>query len=182
MSTKTLADAGSPAARFDGKASEYPLQLHPFLSPTLADGRWAHLPWLQELPDPITSVAYGSWVEVNPATAKAAGLNTGDLVRLQSSVGELTVPVVIFPGIRPDVIAIPIGQGHAESGRYARGRGVNPMHLLAAMTDDKTGDLAWAATRVSMTATGERASLAATSGNPRTLGRQILGPADGEHG
>ena len=123
-----------------------------------------------------------AWVEVNPATAEAAGLRTGDVVQLKSSAGEVNVPVLVYPGIRPDVIAMPIGQGHAESGRYAKGRGVNPMQLLAGITDDHTGDLAWAATRVKMTATGERISLAATSGHPRTLGRQILGPATGEHG
>jgi len=181
MSASMLTDAGASTANFDGNASEYPYHLHPFLSPTLADGRWAHLPWLQELPDPTTSVVYGSWVEVNPVTAEAAGLHTGDLVRLSSSAGELTVPVLVYPGIRPDVIAMPIGQGHKHSGRYASGRGVNPMELLAAVTDQHTGDLAWAATRVKMTATGERVSLAATSGHPRTLGRQILGPAHDKH-
>jgi anaerobic selenocysteine-containing dehydrogenase len=121
-------------------------------------------------------------VEVNPATAQAAGRSNGDLVRLQSSAGDLTVPVLIYPGIRPDVVAIPIGQGHRESGRYAKGRGVNPIRLLAEATDANSGDLAWAATRVKMTATGERLVPTSTGGKPDTLGRQILGPSDGEHG
>jgi hypothetical protein len=35
-----------------------------------------------------------------------------------------------YPGIRPDVIAIPFGQGHAAYGRYANQRGVNPASLF----------------------------------------------------
>ncbi len=38
-----------------------------FNSPTLGDGRGANKPWLQELPDPVTKLAWQSWVEVHPS-------------------------------------------------------------------------------------------------------------------
>ena len=41
-------------------------------SPALGDGRGANKPWLQELPDPVTQDCLESWVEMHPATARAA--------------------------------------------------------------------------------------------------------------
>ena len=80
--------------------------------------------------------------------------------------------------LRPGVVAIPIGQGHEAYGRYASKRGVNPIHSVETLVDSQTGDLAWAATRVKITRTGERLKIIKTDGVTRTLGRQILGPGD----
>jgi molybdopterin-containing oxidoreductase family iron-sulfur binding subunit len=73
---------------------------------------------------------------------------------------------------------MPVGQGHTDYGRYARDRGVNPIHIVATLIDDQSGDLAWAATRVKIRKTGERLQIIKTGGVSRTLGRQILGPED----
>ena len=169
-----------PEAEFAGDESEFPFVLHPYLTQGFREGVGANLPWIQELPDPLTSVAYGSWAELNPATARDLGLRTGDLVELESPAGKVSVPVVEYPGVRPDVIAMPLGHGHRANGRYAQGRGANAASLLAAQSDPATGGLAWAATRVALRALGRRARLTLTSGVSRTLGRQILGP-DEEH-
>ena len=45
---------------------------------------------------------------------------------------------------------MPVGQGHETFTRYASGRGVNPIEILAPVADAETGSLAWAATRVKM--------------------------------
>jgi len=50
----------------------------------------AHLPWLQEMPDPLTSAMWSSWLEINPQTAERLQLAQGDLVDVTSSQG--TVP------------------------------------------------------------------------------------------
>ncbi len=134
--------------RFDGGEAEYPFHLTVTPRPAFNDGRNAHLPWLQELPDPISTAVWGSWVELNPKTAASLGVAHGDLVRVDSSEGSLQVPAVIVPAIRPDVVAMPMGQGHAGMGRYADGRGVNPLHLLAGVMDEQNGTPAWGATRV----------------------------------
>jgi molybdopterin-containing oxidoreductase family iron-sulfur binding subunit len=55
---------------------------------------------------------------------------------------------MFFPGLHPDLIAIPIGQGHRAYGRYARGRGVNPLVLLGPNFDRRSGSLATGGTRV----------------------------------
>jgi anaerobic selenocysteine-containing dehydrogenase len=118
------------------------------VSPAFGDGSSAHLPWLQEMPDPLTSAMWSSWVEINPQTAKRLNVSDGDLVDLTSTQGTLRVPAVIFPGIAPDVVAMPLGQGHEHFTRYASGRGANAMSIVAPVTERETGALAWAATRV----------------------------------
>lgn len=74
---------------------------------------------------------------------------------------------------------MPIGQGHTSFGRYATDRGANPLGILSPEVDARTGALAWGATRVNLTPTGERIKFVKTGGWSRTLDRQILGPAAG---
>jgi anaerobic selenocysteine-containing dehydrogenase len=174
VSGNVVSSIGVPAPEFAGSSEEYPFVLHPYLSNSFRDGRGANLPWMQELPDPMTSVVYGSWVELNPATARRLGLQDGDLVEVKSASGAVSVPVCIFPAISPDVVAMPIGQGHGEYGRYAKSRGANPIQILAPLTEPTTGSLAWAATRVRLVPTGHRARLLRTGGVSRQLGRDIV--------
>ena len=165
---------GVQAPEFSGTSEAYPFVLHPYLSTTLHDGSSANLPWMQELPDPMTSVVYGSWVEMNPATAEGLGLAEGDLVDIESPDGSIRAPVLIYPAIMPEVVAMPIGQGHMEFGRYARHRGVNPIEILSPRVEAETGSLAASATRVRILATGKHVELLKTSGNSRDLGRNIV--------
>ncbi len=148
------------APNFDGRAREYPLFLHPYPSVSLSDGRGANLPWLQEAPDPMTTAAWNTWVEMNPQTAHKYGVHDNDVVKIISPNGEIEARVVVYPGIRPDVVAIPVGQGHEDYGRYAQKRGSNPMDLVGTITDPKTGALAWASARVRIERTGRKEKLA----------------------
>jgi anaerobic selenocysteine-containing dehydrogenase len=135
---------------FEGSVETYPLHFLPFASQAFGDGATAHLPWLQEFPDPLTTAMWSSWVEINPATAVRLGIADGDLVTITSGHGAIDAPAVLSPGIAPDAVAMPSGQGHETFTRYASGRGANPFRLLAATTETATGRLAWAATRVSI--------------------------------
>lgn len=145
-----------PQAEFDGNPELFPFYLMPYEAILLSDGRGANQPWLQETPDPMTTARWNTWVELNPETAAHLGLTDNDLVRVSSESAELTAPVVVYPGIRPDVVAIPTGQGHQEYGRYAKERGANVMELIA----PSTGSLQWGATRVQLEAVGRGAKLA----------------------
>jgi menaquinone reductase, molybdopterin-binding-like subunit len=153
----TKASAGThafEAPRFDGDAAQYPFHLLPYPSIAFLDGSLAHLPWLQEMPDPLTSAMWSSWVEINPSTAEKLGLGDGDVVEVGSSQGTIRSAAVITPGIAPDIVAMPVGQGHRFFTRYASGRGANPMELVAGITESTTGALAWAATRVRISRVG----------------------------
>jgi len=104
--------------------------LIPFESLKLGDGRGANRPWLQELPDPLSTVMWGSWVEVATAEADRLGIHTGDIVRLTGTAAEIELPAIVLPTVRPGSIGVPVGGGHVDYGRYARGRGVNVNALL----------------------------------------------------
>jgi molybdopterin-containing oxidoreductase family iron-sulfur binding subunit len=93
-------------------------------------------------------------VEINPATAGKLGIADRDVVEVASAHGKLQTAAILSPGIAPDVIAMPAGQGHRTFTRYASGRGVNPVELLAPVTEAATGALAWAATRVQIARVG----------------------------
>ena len=136
----------------------------------LYDGRGANKPWLLENADPVTKITWHSWVEVSPGTARKLDLEDGDVVQLRSPHGRVEAPVYVYPGIRDDVVAIPLGFGHTEYGAYAKGRGVNPLDLLAAPKGDF---LPYLSTRVSVVRTRGHKKLASIAGVPRQLGRGI---------
>lgn len=99
--------------------------LIPFESLKLGDGRGANRPWLQELPDPLSTVMWGSWAEMATGDAERLGVSTGDIVRLTGTAAEIEVAVIVLPTVRHGCVGVPAGGGHADYGRYARERGVN---------------------------------------------------------
>ena len=148
------------AARpFAGDAAGMPYMLHIFPSAAFADGRSAHLPWLQEMPDPMTTVMWGSWVEINPETAHTMEIHEGDVLTIRSAHGLIELPAFLYPGLRPDVIAIPAGQGHTQFGRYAQNRGENPLRISQSVVDTTTGAVLQTGVRVGITKTGRNVRL-----------------------
>lgn len=153
------ATAAAPAAAPAAQAAEGE-SFHLVIFPTLlGDGSGANRPWLQETPDPMTTVTWNSWVEINPHTAEELGIHNDDVVRVKSAAGEIEAPAYLYPAIRPDTIAIPFGQGHTALGRFAEGRGVNPLTLVGTTTG-ASGNLAYGDTRVTIEKTGRRRPLA----------------------
>ncbi len=108
------------------------LSLHAYPSLAFNDGRGAHLPFLQELADPVTGNRWGSVIEIGVKRASTLGIKDGDRVELSSELGSVEAAAFVTPGIHPDVVAIAAGQGHWSYGRYASGRGVNVFSLLGA--------------------------------------------------
>ncbi|HXA56080.1 MAG TPA: molybdopterin-dependent oxidoreductase [Candidatus Acidoferrum sp.] len=146
--------AKNVAPQFDGDASQYPFYFLPFASQMFYDGSLAHLPWMQEAPDPLSSAMWSTWVEIHPQTAQKLGIAQADLLEVTSQHGTLQAPAMISPGIAPDAIAMPLGQGHEQYTRYASGRGANPISILAPLTTEN-GALAWGATRVKISKAGK---------------------------
>ncbi len=143
------------AAIFDGKGDYYFL---PFMSPILGDGSGANKPWLQETPDPTTTVMWNTWVEINPESAAVLGVTDDDVVRIIFPLGEIEAVVYRYPAIRLDTIAIPFGQGHIAYGRYAKDRGVNP-HFSITPQVNGADDLSFGGTKVYIEKTGRKIPL-----------------------
>ena len=154
--------------------AEYPYHLIP--SPRLGmwDGRHANIPWLQEAPDQISKVVWDSWAEIHPKTAEKLGVKEGDYLKITSAQGTIETRVYIFKGIHPDAIAVPLGQGHTEYGRYAKGRGVNPLKILSPVRDGKTGELAMYGTRVKVAKSGRNETLMKLGGSDTQHGRKLV--------
>jgi menaquinone reductase, molybdopterin-binding-like subunit len=156
---------------FVGAAGDFPLYFLPYASQSFGDGSVANLPWLQELPDVMTSAMWSSWVEINRQTADRLGIKQGDLVEIASQQGSVRAAAILSPGIAPDMVAMPVGQGHSNFGRFATGLGVNPVSILAPGGIGDTGALAWAATRVKLARVGgpEQAKLLLYAGGMSTF-------------
>jgi molybdopterin-containing oxidoreductase family iron-sulfur binding subunit len=175
----------------DGEASDFALLVYP--SSRLGDGAWANRPWLLELPDPVSKITWSSWLEIHPDSAARLGVETGDVVSVTSPHGAVELPVWTYPGIREDTVAIAMGLGHENGGRWADGKGVNPMHLLPAVAEQPSGGLVTLATRCSVEPTGGSWKFATVEGSDDQHGRGIAqavaltaleaeeGSGDGDH-
>ena len=101
-----------------------------FPTVNLGDGSAANRPWAQEVPDPMSTAVWGSWIEMHPHTAARKKLSKGDVVRLRTAHGSIEAPVFISEHIDEHTVAVPIGQGHEGFGRYASGVGANVLEML----------------------------------------------------
>ncbi|MEZ4331742.1 MAG: 4Fe-4S dicluster domain-containing protein [Myxococcota bacterium] len=168
-------------ARRPAIAGSGDLTLIAFPHSFLGDGRGAALPWMQEIPDPVTKLSWNSWVELSHAKAAELGVTLGDVVTVATDVGSVDVSVFPRGGIPDDVIAIPIGQGHTV-GHYASmagaaqpqpgvARGVNVLDLLPVATDE-AGDQAFLSTKATLSRTGRyrRIALSQWTDNQRKRG------------
>jgi anaerobic selenocysteine-containing dehydrogenase len=141
-------------AAFDGDPARYPLYFQPYVSLQFHEGRGANLPWMQELPDPASSAIWGLPVEIDAKTASDLRIANGDRVRIESAHGAIEAPAYIHPGAIPGVVSMAIGDGHTHYGRYASGRGANPLSILAPVWENATGALVLGGTRVRLARAG----------------------------
>jgi anaerobic selenocysteine-containing dehydrogenase/Fe-S-cluster-containing dehydrogenase component len=170
-------DVRAPELEGDG---DYVLLAHPH--PLLGDGRGAALPWLQEIPDPVTKATWQSWAEVSPETARRLGVGFGDVIAIETGFGPGRVEVPVYPrgGVRDDVVALAIGQGHsvgyfaslAGDHRPDPVRGANVISVLPARTDEAGGRV-WLGTRASLTPTGGFRRIPITQWTDNQRGREL---------
>ncbi|MBX6330769.1 MAG: 4Fe-4S dicluster domain-containing protein [Gemmatimonadaceae bacterium] len=160
-----------PATPIDQTTGDFYLVVYP--SPILGDGSGANKPWLQELPDPVTKICWQSWIEVNQKTAQRLGIDSGDVLRLETPQGAVEAPAYVYMGIQADTVAMAFGRGHTAYGRYAQNVGVNPGALLPVGFDPRSGGFVWTATKVKLTKVGTFTPLVTTEGSARQHGRGI---------
>ncbi len=158
--------------------------LIPFESNSLMNGRLAPTPWAQQCPDPLSTVAWVTWAEMNMQDAETMNVKEGDILLIRSTAGEIQAAAYIHPAAPPGVVGVPIGFGSENGGRYAEDRGANVIEILVDMKDEDNGALAWAATRVAVTKLGRRIKMPKFEGNveafPREPGVPVLVVAPGE--
>ncbi|MBI5418545.1 MAG: molybdopterin-dependent oxidoreductase [Deltaproteobacteria bacterium] len=122
--------------------------LAPFTTLMNMNGDGASQPLLQELFGLYPRLYWNTWAEMNPKRAKGLSIEDGDLIRVSSKKGSVTLPVKIVPTVSPEILSVPFGQGHTESGKYAKNVGTNPITIIDPRVDPLSGRSSWHSTHV----------------------------------
>jgi molybdopterin-containing oxidoreductase family iron-sulfur binding subunit len=116
---------------------------------TVFDGRYANNPWLQELPHPVTKMAWDNAAWLSVKTAQDLGVGSGDVVRLAVEGRSIEVPVWVVPGTVDNSVQLHLGRGRKKAGRVGEGHGfdVSPLRttqnfgFAAGGRAEKTGNV-----------------------------------------
>jgi len=132
-----------------GSFAEYPFTFIDYKSRLNREGRSQNLTWYQEFKkvDP-GDVSWDDVLKMNPADGLKLGLKTGDMVKVASPNGSMTVKLKLWEGVRPGTVAKCYGQGHWAYGRVATesfgkaSRGGNNNEILVDDYDRLSGSTA----------------------------------------
>jgi molybdopterin-containing oxidoreductase family iron-sulfur binding subunit len=102
------------------------IEIHLYQPVSLATGRQANNPWLQEMPDPVSKVVWENYGAISPRFAEENHLTDFDVIEIN---GKITLPVLIQPGQAFGTISVALGYGRQNTGKVADGLGVNAFPL-----------------------------------------------------
>jgi molybdopterin-containing oxidoreductase family iron-sulfur binding subunit len=97
--------------------------------PTIYDGRWSNVGWLQELPKPVTNLSWDNAAIVSGATLAAKGWEEDDIVEITVGNGKVKAPVIIAPGHPDNSVTVYLGYGREFAGRVGSGAGFNAYQI-----------------------------------------------------
>jgi Fe-S-cluster-containing dehydrogenase component len=109
----------------------------------------------------VTTLSWTVWAELSPAAAVRLGIESGDLVRVATSAGSAELPVYVYPGLRDDAVAVPLG-------------GPEAVALLPGDAEPASGALVVAGLKARVDKTGRSVDLPLLEGSPYQEGRAIL--------
>ncbi|MBV8835377.1 MAG: TAT-variant-translocated molybdopterin oxidoreductase, partial [Alphaproteobacteria bacterium] len=126
----TLAPQAVPPPQPGSESGDTEIVLTP--DPTVWDGRFANIAWLQELPKPISKITWDNVVAISPALAGAKNLSNGDIVELAIGEQHVRGPVFIMPGQAANTVHLTFGYGRRAGGDIAFGSGYDAFALQPA--------------------------------------------------
>jgi molybdopterin-containing oxidoreductase family iron-sulfur binding subunit len=142
------------------------------LYPTVAiyDGKNANNAWLQEMPDPISTVTWDNYLNVGPALAQKLGVKENDVVEVSSGDVSAQFPVHVQPGLHSDVVAAAVGYGRRSVGKVGNLAGVDVYPFVQVGGNE----LLFAGQPVKIKKTGKFYFLAATQWHGATQDRPVI--------
>jgi len=137
----------------EGNESKYPLIFVDSKSRLNREGRSANCSWYQEFRDvDFGEEKWGDTVKINPVDATKLGINHGDMVRVASPTGAVTVRAYLWEGIVPGHAVKTYGQGHWFFGNTGSGIGGNNNDIIPPVFEQLSGSTVYyASTRVNVT-------------------------------
>jgi MoCo/4Fe-4S cofactor protein with predicted Tat translocation signal len=147
------AAAAAPAAAPRPSPSAGALEIVFRPDPTIQDGRYANLGWLQELPKPITKLTWDNAALISPATAERLGVANNQVVELRYRGRTVKAPVWTLPGQADDTVTVHLGYGRTRAGRVGNGAGFDANRI-------RTSDAPWSGSGLEIAPTGATQMLA----------------------
>ena len=137
---------------------------------SMGDGTQANNPWLQELPDPISTVTWDNYLNVGPTLAKKLALQSNDIVEMKSDSQTIEIPVIVQPGMHPNAVSAAVGWGRTVVGGVGKNCGTNvyPFAKMGAQGSITAG------MTVSLRKTGKVFRLAETQWHHASENRPII--------
>ncbi|PLX07638.1 MAG: hypothetical protein C0598_13110 [Marinilabiliales bacterium] len=121
---------------------------------SMGNGKYSNNPWLQEMPDPITTATWDNYITVPVKYAQENGLKFEDVVKVN---GNIELPVIVQPGQAEGTIGIALGFGRTAAGKAGNGVGQNVFGLA-----NKNGNISLLGKEVTLEKTGKTYPLAVT--------------------
>jgi len=137
--------------------------------PSMRDGAHAGSPWLQELPDPISRIAWENYVCIAPSLARERGIEEGAVLAVTRGQARLELPAHIQPGMHPTTIAIALGYGRSNAGDVGSNVGANAVALM-----DPGAPRAYSLDGVAIAPTGRSVALATVQPHSSSEGRDLV--------
>jgi Fe-S-cluster-containing dehydrogenase component len=94
---------------------------------SIGTGKYANNPWLQELPDPITTATWDNYLSISPSYADEHNLQLEDVVLVNN---EFEIPVLVQPGQPEGTASIAVGYGRTSAGKAGNNVGQNAYKLV----------------------------------------------------
>jgi molybdopterin-containing oxidoreductase family iron-sulfur binding subunit len=88
------------------------------------DGRYANVGWMQEIPRPVTNLAWDNAAQMSFATLEKLKLSEDDAVEISVGGKKIIAGALAVPGQADGVVVVTLGQGR-RSGRVGGGVGYN---------------------------------------------------------
>jgi len=134
------------------------------------DGRLANNAWLQELPDPISTVTWDNYLVVSTQLASKLNIKTGDRMDITVDGKTVDLPTWVQPGVHSETVGIAVGFGRTSVGKVGNGVGVN-VFPFAGLHE---GQLVFAGMPVTLKKTGAVYRLAYTQWHHASENRPVI--------
>ncbi|HTQ35772.1 MAG TPA: 4Fe-4S dicluster domain-containing protein [Steroidobacteraceae bacterium] len=162
---KVALRAAAPAVARTVPRDAHDLELNFRPDPCIWDGRYADIPWLQELPRPLTQLTWDNAALLAPELAVEFDLHNEDVVELWVADRRIEAPVWIVNGHAPRAVTLYLGFGRRHAGDVGSGRGVDPYAL-------RTSGAPWFTAGLGLRSTGTRVPLATVQHHHRMEERE----------